>query len=81
MNLIDFEAPTPPAFGPSNHDRNLEALLLNDTAGAGSSAPTLGNFGDGRSVVQTGSGSGLASPIGQSKNPFNMRKYLEGGRA
>jgi hypothetical protein len=28
VNLIDFEAPTPPAFGPTAQDKTLESLLL-----------------------------------------------------
>ena len=35
VNLIDFEAPTPPAFGPSTQDKTLESLLL-----SGSSPPS-----------------------------------------
>ncbi|CAG7834312.1 unnamed protein product [Allacma fusca] len=68
-DLIDFEAPTPPAFGPS---RNLEALLLNDGAVTSSLAPqSLGSVADGHGNGL--GGSGLNSP--SSNDPFNMQPF------
>jgi len=32
VNLIDFDAPTPPAFGPSTQDQTLESFLCGNNS-------------------------------------------------
>lgn len=74
VNLIDFEAPTPPAFGPSVEDKQLDSFLLpgsDNTNGANN----LGVSG-GHSNSVMGTGLGLPNSPSQppQKDPFDMRK-------
>lgn len=74
VNLIDFEAPTPPAFGPSGQDRNLESLLL------GPDSPAFGSTTVNSETANTvdGGGTGLGLPNSPNtqpfKDPFDMRE-------
>jgi hypothetical protein len=73
VNLIDFEAPTPPAFGPTTQERHLESLLL------GPDSPTFATVS---STATTSTGTGLGLPNSPSqpkqlnkdgKDAFDMR--------
>ncbi|ODM95625.1 SHC-transforming protein 1, partial [Orchesella cincta] len=75
VNLIDFEAPTPPAFGPSVEDKQLDSFLLpgsDHTNGASS----LGASGGTPSSVM-GTGLGLPNSPSQppQKDPFDMQPF------
>lgn len=70
VNLIDFEAPTPPAFGPTTQEKNLESLLL---------GPDSPSFPPAQSTSSVGTGLGLPNSPSQPqkqdfKDPFDMRE-------
>lgn len=74
VNLIDFEAPTPPAFGPSVEDKHLDSFLL---PGGDQSANQSGanNLSGGHLRVGTGLGlpNSPSQPHPHPKDPFDMR--------
>lgn len=73
-NLIDFEAPTPPAFGPSVEDKQLDSFLLPGSYQT-NGANNLGAAGHSNCV---GTGLGLPNSPSQppTKDPFDMRTYF-----